>query len=287
MASHFAVDKPQTFSMSAEIADVDNDGLPAVLSTGTYEPNHAPGNGLFKLTPEGRLRESARRVGVAECGWAWGAKFLDLDNDTHQDLVVTNGYISANPERDFWYEQGLLNSGNSEIQRDARRTIPMEDASLAGYQTKCVFYNTGATMKDVSSSTDLGHDRSDGRGLAAIDFRNEGLLSIVESTVAAPARFFLNVPRHHNHWIGFDLTGTRSNRDAFGTSILIRLHGGTTLTRESEPANGFESESDHRVLFGLGPDPLIDSIRIRWPLGTVQELGALDMDRYHALTEPR
>jgi hypothetical protein len=33
--------------------------------------------------------------------WAWGARFVDLDNDGRQDLFVPNGFITNEDSKDL------------------------------------------------------------------------------------------------------------------------------------------------------------------------------------------
>ena len=50
------------------------------------------------------------------------------------------------------------------------------------------------------------------------------------------------------------------------------------------------SWSDLRLFFGVGPVDATKtraSATIRWPSGEVQELKDLELDRYHAITEPK
>lgn len=284
-ASRLVEDKYSRNGMSAEIADVDNDGRAAVYVTNIHAPPYALGtNMLWKWMPGGVFADAAADLGIAECGWSWGAKFLDLDNDGLQDLVVTNGYISADPKKDYWFESGLMGSAAGRVMRDARNWPPMGRASLAGRQKKCVFRNEGWRFTDVADKTGWADDRSDGRGLAAIDHLNNGSLSLVEANEGQPLRFYRN--DGGGSWIGFKLVGRRSNRDAFGARVQVRLKD-KTLSREVQPANGFMAQSDGRLHFGLGREPEILEAVVRWPSGTVQRLEGLAPGRYHLVEEPK
>ena len=52
------------------------------------------GNTLFRNTAEGFI-DTSEDTGVTMGRWAWGSRFVDLNNDGWQDLVVANGYLSA------------------------------------------------------------------------------------------------------------------------------------------------------------------------------------------------
>ncbi len=284
--SGLVADKYSRNGMSAEIADVDNDGRAAVFVTNIHAPPYSLGrNMLWKWDPRGRFVDQAAAAGVGECGWSWGAKFLDLDNDGLQDLIVSNGYISADRKRDYWYESGLMGAAAGVISRDARNWPPMGNASLGGYQKKCVYRNAGWGFEDVTDRTAWASDLSDGRGLAAIDHLSDGSLSVIEANEGQPLRFYRNAAPGKNRWIGFQLTGVRSGRDAFGARVEVRLEG-KTLSRELQPANGFMAQSDSRLHFGLGSHPRPREVLIRWPSGIEQRLENPALDRYHPVTEP-
>ena len=40
-------------------------------------------------------------AGVTMGRWAWGSKFVDLNNDGLQDLVVPNGLVTSDETRDL------------------------------------------------------------------------------------------------------------------------------------------------------------------------------------------
>jgi len=101
-----------------------------------------------------------------------------------------------------------------------------------------------------------------------------------------PLRFYRNEQANLNRWIGFDLVGRTGPRDPFGARVTVVLKSGKRLTRELEPANGFLSQSDWRLHFGLGPDSEVNQVIIRWPGGRRQELRALAAGRYHEIFEP-
>jgi hypothetical protein len=54
----------------------------------------ARGNSLFQATPEGGFVDVGEAAGVTMGRWAWSSQFVDLNNDSRQDLVVANGYLS-------------------------------------------------------------------------------------------------------------------------------------------------------------------------------------------------
>jgi len=89
----------------------------------------------------------------------------------------------------------------------------------------------------------------------------------------------------HHHWIRLRLIGTKSNRDAIGAWIQVRLNG-QTLSRQVMPTRSYLSQSELPVTIGLGTASKPESVEILWPSGTKQQISP-DSDRVTVVTEPR
>jgi hypothetical protein len=87
------------------------------------------------------------------------------------------------------------------------------------------------------------------------------------------------------HWIRFHLQGSRSPRDAIGAWIEV-TSGGTTRSQQVMPTRSYLSQSELPVTFGLGTLNAVEKVRIRWPSGTVQDLGPLPTHTTHRVREP-
>ena len=61
---------------------------------------HARGNSLFSNTGNG-FRDVSVASRVTMGRWAWGNRFLDMNNDGWEDLVVNNGFISTEDTGDL------------------------------------------------------------------------------------------------------------------------------------------------------------------------------------------
>ena len=53
------------------------------------------GNTLFANSGDGNFLDVSEAVEVTRGRWAWASKFADFNNDGWQDLIVANGYITA------------------------------------------------------------------------------------------------------------------------------------------------------------------------------------------------
>ena len=110
--------------MSVAYGDIFNRGTYAVYVTNISEDGVLiQGNNLW-FPKEGTAGESltyenmARDLGVELGGWSFGSQFGDLNNDGNLDLYVTNGYVSLDRNRSYWYDFSKVASGNTTIIAD-------------------------------------------------------------------------------------------------------------------------------------------------------------------------
>ena len=85
--------------------------------------------------------------------------------------------------------------------------------------------------------------------------------------------------------MGFELQGTKSNRDAIGARITVEA-GKRKLVRWITGGGSYLSSHDKRVVVGI-PDPSVNTVdaEIRWPSGTIQRLSNLEVKQYHHVAE--
>ena len=62
---------------------------------------HARGNTLFENLGNGMMADVSEDAAVTMGRWAWGAKFLDINNDGLQDIYVANGYLTGDSTDDL------------------------------------------------------------------------------------------------------------------------------------------------------------------------------------------
>lgn len=55
---------------------------------------HARGNSLFMNAGDGTFADASLEAGVTMGRWAWGSRFIDLNNDGLEDIYVANGFIT-------------------------------------------------------------------------------------------------------------------------------------------------------------------------------------------------
>jgi hypothetical protein len=263
--------------MNASMADVLNQGKYAIyVSNISEEGVLIQGNNLWvprEDTAGDALKYDnlAREMDVEIGGWIFGAQFGDLNNDGTLDLYLVNGYISADRNTNYWYDFSKIAGGNSSIISDAADWPPMDGRSLSGYQPKRVWLNDGAG-KFVNVAQAVGaSDVYDGRSVALVDLWNRGVLDVVVANQKGPLLVYKNTVAPVNKWIDFELEGTASNRSAIGAEVRV-FWDGREQVQQITGGNGFCSQNQRRLHFGLGENPLVEKAEIRWPSGKIQVL---------------
>ena len=93
-----------------------------------------------------------------------------------------------------------------------------------------------------------------------------------------------NRTKNEHRWIGVQLVGMKSNRDAVGAAVTIRKTNGISYHFASRTGS-YMSANDSRVLAGLGNDEPM-TIEIRWPSGRTQSIERPRYNKYVKITEP-
>ncbi|MGI8732562.1 MAG: CRTAC1 family protein [Pyrinomonadaceae bacterium] len=277
--------------MNVGFGDILNQGKFAIYVTNISEQGVLiQGNNLW-LPKEGTSGDSlqyenfAREMGVELGGWSFGAQFGDLNNDGTLDLYVTNGYVSLDREKNYWYDFSKIAGGNSTIIADAKNWPAMDGRSLSGYQQKRVWLNDGsARFLDVAQAVGAT-DTNDGRSVALADLWNRGVLDVIVANQRGPLLVYKNTAVPENQWMAFELEGTASNRSALGTQVRL-FWNGQQQVQEVLGGSGFCSQNQRRLHFGLGKDPQIEKAVIRWPSGKIQTLEKPASRQIYKLKEP-
>ena len=224
-------------------------------------------------------------MGVELGGWSFGAQFGDLNNDGALDLYLTNGFVSADRDRSYWYDFSKVAGGNTAIISDAQNWPPMAGRSLSGYQQKRVWLNDGTgQFFDVAQAVGVT-DTYDGRAVALADLWNRGVLDAVAVNQKGPLLLYKNTVAPDNQWIAFELEGRASNRSAIGTQVRL-FWNGQEQVQEVSGGSGFGAQNQRRLHFGLGQQAHIEMAVIRWPSGNVQTLTAPQIGQMHQIKEP-
>lgn len=278
--------------MNVAFGDIFNQGKFSIYVSNISESGFLiQGNNLW-VPQEGRssgtnlhYTNMARDLGVELGGWSFGAQFGDLNNDGNLDLFLTNGYISLDRNKSYWYDFAKVAGGNSTIIGDAKNWPAFDGRSLSGYQEKRVWINDGAgKFEDVAQAVGVT-DTHDGRSVALADLWNRGVLDVVVANQNGRLLIYKNTVNPQEKWVEFQLEGTRSNRSAIGAELTLYWNGQKQIQQVSG-GSGFAAQNERRLHFGLGKDPQIDKAVIRWPSGQIQTITSINPDQLYRIKEP-
>lgn len=221
------------------------------------------GNTLFKNLGNGTFAEVSGSANM-ETFWPWGVATGDFDNDGFEDVFIPSGM--GYPFY-YWPNQLMMNNGNETFSERGRE------------------FGIEPLPRGIYLDERIGGERAcrSSRSAAVADFDGDGRLDIVTNNFNDQPYYFRNQLPSRNY-IAFRLRGTKSNRDAIGALVTLRL-GTRIMVRQVAPAGGFLSQSSHTVHFGLGGRDHVDRAEIRWPSGIVTAIPNPETNRRHDLVE--
>lgn len=283
------------FSMGADIADVNNDGLPDIFTLDMlpednerqkllYGPeNYEQYNLMIKQgfhhqlmrnmlhlnRGKGVFSEIGQAAGISNTDWSWSALFFDANNSGQKDLFITNGYYRDYTNRDFLKYKGDYYFKQA-IAKEKADTLHLV-TSMSSTPIHNYFYeNQGdITFKDLSLTSGFS-EKNFSSGAAYSDLDNDGDLDLVINHLNQTSEILENKSQKGN-WLQVELNLPGKNPFGIGTK-LIAYSEGKLHFQEQQPVRGFQSSSSYCLHFGLGNASKIDSLVIIWPDQTTEKL---------------
>ncbi len=284
-------------SMGADMADINNDGLPEIFVTDMLPENDERLKNtsdferydLFKLKKskdfynqymqntlqlnngDNTFSEIASYSGVAQTDWSWGALLFDMDNDGYKDIYVCNGIYHDLTNQDFMdffaneVHQKMALSGVKTSQDSIVNSMPSTPISNYAYKN-----NHDLTFSNTTKNWGF-EEPSFSNGAAYGDLDNDGDLDLIVNNMNMPLFVYKNNSK--NNYIKVNLKGDTLNPFAVG-SIVELYANGQTIRQELIPSRGFQSSIDYVMTFGLADLKQVDSLSVIWPNKKVQKLGA-------------
>lgn len=303
-------------ALGVSICDLDNDGYSDILVANDMEPNFAfrnRRNGTFReegfafgmaVDQQGRVRggmgidvSKANSIGSRYIGIGnffnegmslyriaadgplldesadgslhnltspyvtFGLVFADLNNDGLDDILLSNGHVYDNVE--------TMDPSESFLQ-PTQVFLGQTQGGFADYSRRV----GSAVSKRIA-----------GRAACSGDFDNDGSIDVLLVSNSGSPLLLHNDSPHTRTWIGFQLVGTRSNRDGYGASVAIAQPSGISQSAFVRSGSSYLSASDRRLHFGLGTSTQVSTVTVRWPSGTCEVWGPFVAGKYITLKE--
>ena len=290
-------------SMGADAADINNDALPdmvtldmlpeynerkktslSIMNHDRYDKERAMGyepefmRNMLQLN-NGRLKhgdtslpffsEIGQLAGIQATDWSWSVLLADFNNDGWKDMHITNGIGRDFINADFLeFSSNVFNSTLPQKEREEairKKLADLKNVNLPNY----LFINKhDLSFEDASEAAGI-NEPSMSNGAAYADLDNDGDLDLVVNNINSEAFVFINNTYQKGktpttHYLSLELKGDSLNRQGFGSKILVYNKAGVQM-QEENPVRGYFSSVDRKLIFGLGANDHIDSLRIIWP----------------------
>ncbi|MCC6544791.1 MAG: VCBS repeat-containing protein [Nitrospirae bacterium] len=216
-------------------------------------------NTLYRNNGDGSFTDVTEDSGTGHIGNNSGVIWGDFDNDGLLDLYVVDA------------------------------------GDILGNRVNTLYHNIGnGIFEDMTSVSGVSAVDAPGRhyGVASGDFNNDGALDLLLSNgygwgnpLSFGKTILLKNSGNENNWIKLILAGTRSNRSAIGSIVILNTFSGTQIRQLNGTGGELYSQGLSPIHFGLGNVSVIDSISIIWPNGILQTLNHIPANREITIVE--
>ena len=248
--------------MGADAADFDQSGKESlVIGNFTNESlalYHNDGSGLFS--------DSSGASGIASPSansLTFGTLFFDYDLDGLPDILAVNGHVADD--------------------------ISVVQPTIHYAEPPLLFHNNGnGKFEEVTDKVGSAlRQPIVGRGVAYLDFDNDGDLDLVLTTSNGPAKLLRNDNGNQNDMLRIRTIGTRSNRDGIGARMTVTTNTGLHLFKMVRSGSSYLSQSELPVTFGLGKPTTnkLVSLEIVWPSGKRESARDIQPNQFVTLQE--
>ncbi len=213
-------------------------------------------NTLFLQDAPGLFVDATSASGLKAASMAyvgWGTQSLDADRDSLPDLVLANGHV------DDYRDEG------------------------GEYQMRPQFFHqerAGRFVELFAAQTGQFFEQKRlGRGLARLDWNQDGLMDFAVSHINDQAALVTNTTIGAGHFLNIRLIATTTARDAIGTSVTVTAVDGSRWTRPLLAGDGYMASNERLLQFGLGACTELNDVQIEWPSGALSSLKSPSVGR--------
>ena len=235
-------------AMTTTLGDYNNDGWFDIYITNTQSSQAGNGNVLLKNNGDGTFTNVAEETGTTFNSLAWGAVFLDADNDTLLDLYVSGGF----------------------------------DGSIGSFLSAAFYHQQNDGIFVIPQNIGFENDTRKSFSNAIGDINNDGKPDIIVCNDTENNFLWENKTTNTNNWLKIKLEGVTTNRDGIGNTIEIFINGRSQY-RYTLAGEGYISQNSYHEFFGLGEATEVDYVKVTWT-GTNTEDIIYDVNANQSIT---
>ncbi len=228
--------------------------------------------------------------------------FADFNNDSLMDIYITRGgddrLLLTNSDGSLTsvgesagIEAVNTNVGSGVVAADFDNDMDVDILVIRGNNnganlSNVLFDNQGdGTFKSIENAGGvLAASEGVADGATIADYDLDGFIDVFVTNgtgevgpAGGPQLLFRN-QGNDNNWLEIDLEGVTSNRDGIGAKVFVTTADGVTQRRDQDGGVHTSSQDHQRLHFGLAQNTQIESIRIEWPSGIVQDVDVADIE---------
>jgi hypothetical protein len=193
---------------------------------------------------------------------AFGVGWLDVNNDSLEDLIVINGAVNTLPEqREAGIQLPLRQKQQILLQQADQRFEALVDDSFA-----------------------LLTDLMVGRSAVFADFDNDGDKEFIVTNNHGHAVFIDNLSPV-NQWLGLELIN-RNGAQALGASAVVIFNDGSQQLNRFHNDGSYLSGNDPRITLRWSGEKQLKHIKISWPDGSESMLNQIKANQYQKVIQP-
>lgn len=294
------------FSMGVDVADVNNDGSPEIISmdmlpadpyilkrsfgddeydifldkiSSGYNHQYSRNNLQYNRR-NGMFSEVGMYAGIYATDWSWAPLWMDFDNDGLKDLFISNGIPKRLNDMDY------INFVSSEDIQQKLNENKMDENNMAlvnkfpEIKIPNKFFKNNGNLQFLDMGDSIGDNKPTfSNGAISADLDNDGDLDVVVNNIDDAVLVYKNNSNDDKskRFVEIVLRGTEKNRDAIGAKVVVFANN-EIRTYENYPVRGFQSSMQTPLHIGLDKTSC-DSVFLIWPDNSYQRLTLNDSSR--------